>query len=90
MSPVMVRSGSSLGHRARPKSVIQRLPSGVDHQVRRLDVAVDHAHGWWACSRASAAWMPSRATVWKNCGLWVEASVEMTAAVGGRCRWREA
>ena len=40
MSPVIVRPLSAC-IRARPKSVIQRLPRHVDQQVGWLDVAVD-------------------------------------------------
>ena len=43
MSPVCVSPSSSA--LARPKSVIQTTPVGVQQQVRRLDVAVDDAAG---------------------------------------------
>ena len=43
MSPVWVRPSSSA--LARPKSVIQTTPGGVEQQVRRLDVAVDDPAG---------------------------------------------
>ena len=41
MSPLAVRPSSSA--LARPKSVIQTTPVGVEQQVRRLDVAVNDA-----------------------------------------------
>ena len=43
MSPVCVRSVARRSTLARPKSVTQTLPSGVQQQVRRLDVAVEDA-----------------------------------------------
>ena len=42
MSPLIVKLALSR-QRAKPKSVIHRLPFRVDEQVGRLDVTVNHA-----------------------------------------------
>src|SRR5206468_1841333 len=77
-SPVSVRL-ASLWSRANPKSVIHRLPRASS---RRLEGLMSRCSTpcWWACSSASAAWMPSRAAFWKNARLRVELLDEGTGA----------
>ena len=72
-------SPESFWRRARPKSVIQRVPRW---SISRLAGLMSR---WiiptlWACSMASAAWMPRRAAVRKNSRVRVE--VEERAVEG--------
>ena len=61
------------------KSVIDKWPAA---STIRFDGLMSRwtTPDWWACSNASAAWMPNRATERKNLGLSKERSVERAAS----------
>src|SRR5262249_40135829 len=80
-SPLMVRL-VSFCKRARPKSVIHRLPLVSTSRLAGLTSRWTMP-SWWACSRASAACTPRLATLRKNARHLVERSVDSAAAGGG-------